>query len=195
MKVIGEVLDEGKSVRKVLWEGKFNSENLDFKDSTTDLGSECKIIRYIDPNLNDTMKGEIGSAIYDLTSKWDWPCGADDEKTEFYINIQPDQFVNGNGYNIQVFCKPCPLDYDIQNNQEQNMWQKKYDASNDEKEKAMIKDFMEKDLQSNKECKENQDELLAELGADGGEWATFDLELTDAEKIELLEYLAFEIAA
>lgn len=166
MKIIGEVLDEGKWNRKVLWEGKFDASKLDFKDKFTDLSSECKIIRYLDSNLNDARKGDIGSAIYDLTSEWGWPCSVDEEKTEFYINLMTDQFPDG--YAIQAFCKPCPFNYSIN----------------------PPKDSLEE------ECKQNQEDFLAEIGVDGGEWANFDLELTDAEKIELLEYLAFvKIAA
>ena len=189
MKIIGKVLDEGKWNRKVLWEGKFDASKLDLRDKFTDLSSECKIIRYLDSNLNDTMKGEIGSVIYDLTTEWEWPCGADTEKTEFYIDVQTDQFFNGKGYAMQAFCKPCFLDYDEQNKHEQDMWQKKYDASNDAEMKAWIKKTMQEELQSNKECKQNQEDFLAEIGVDGGEWANFDLQLTDTEKIELLEYL------
>ena len=189
MKIIGEVLDEGKSVRKVLWEGKFDASKLDFKDKLTDLRSECKIIRYLDPNLNDTIRGDIGSAIYNLTSEWGWPCSVDEEKTEFYINLMTDQFPDG--YAIQAFCKPCFLDYDAQNKHEQEMWQKKYDASNDAEMKAWIKKTMQEELQSNKECKQNQEDFLAEIGVNGGEWATFDFQLNDAEKIELLELLTF----
>ncbi|MGX8701390.1 hypothetical protein [Caproiciproducens sp.] len=155
MKITGKTFVEGKMVEKVLWEGKFDAENLILEDSHNDLGDWLKQVRFDDSNV---VTG-ISQALYDFMSITCGWLGNDDSKTLLFITLS---YKNEVHYGIQAWCKPAILDYDKMPN---------HDADDNQ-------------------CKEEQQDHLDELEENGGyEFATFNLELSDTEKIELLEFM------
>ena len=82
----------------------------------------------------------------------------------FCFNYIPAVIQFPDGYKIQAFCKPVFIDYDKMPNMTV-------------KEKRMMEEI--------------QNDIRKDVSNDGGgEWATFNLQLDDAEKVDLLEALA-----
>mgnify|MGYP000848849501 FL=1 len=148
---------------KTIFKGGFDSTNLIFDANGTDLSEPDKRIRYIDPDI--MTDGEVGDALYKIaTSVWDYYNGVNEEKIQFFIDLLTDRFDDDDGYYIQAFCEPCVIDYDKMPH---------YTAD----EKRMMEEI--------------QNDMLQDVSNDGGgEWAIFNLQLDDAEKVDLLEALA-----
>lgn len=163
---------------KVIFEGAFDSSKIDFSDKETVLGEDF-MLRYNDKNI---MTSDMSTALYDFMNEVD--CfGNDDDLTRFYLIADCDFEPC-----LSAWCKPCVMDYKKSNERSQAMLQKMYDKETDKKEKALIKHSMIESEKLNKECADNQRDMLEDLEQEGGyKITTFDIELTDAEKQQLIK--------
>jgi len=161
---------------KVIFDGAFDSNKVDLSDKETELGEEF-MLRYKDKNI---LTSAMIMALHDFMMDMEFD-GNDDDLSKFYLFCGCDDEPC-----LSAWCKPCIMDYKKSNERSQEMLQKMYDKSIDEKEKVWIKKQMVEDKKLNKECADNQRDALKDLERDGGyAITTFNVELNNAEKEQL----------